>query len=145
MCSECWEVHIFREKCLHLQAVTLLEAMQSNKQYAELQQTLSQACQFIKYPGHCLRDGNRLLSLLINSLYQDLHYLDIMRWKQGLNEPQPYQPKHYTSWVHVHWIEKEYNTPKLRSFVLLSGSYLKTLSGTKLLWISVPKRNLKSQ
>ncbi|KAG7318270.1 hypothetical protein KOW79_018025 [Hemibagrus wyckioides] len=61
------------------QAVTLLEAMSSNKQYSELQQTLSQACQFIKYPGHCLRDSNRLLSLLINSLYPDLHYLDIMR------------------------------------------------------------------
>ncbi|KAK3538822.1 hypothetical protein QTP86_015946 [Hemibagrus guttatus] len=61
------------------QAVTLLEAMSSNKQYSELQQTLSQVCQFIKYPGHCLHDSNRLLSLLINSLYPDLHYLDIMR------------------------------------------------------------------
>lgn len=71
--------HIFRDILLHLQAVTLLEAMPSNKQYSELQQTLSQACQFIKYPGHCLRDSNRLLSLLINSLYPDLNYLDIMR------------------------------------------------------------------
>lgn len=61
------------------QAVTLLEDMSSNKQYSELQQTLSQVCQFIKYPGHCLRDSKSLLSLLINSLYPDLHYLDIMR------------------------------------------------------------------
>ncbi|KAK2845489.1 hypothetical protein Q7C36_010343 [Tachysurus vachellii] len=61
------------------QAVTLLEAMSANKQYSELQQFLSQACQFIKYPGHCLHDSKRLLSLLINSLYPDLHYLDIMR------------------------------------------------------------------
>ncbi|KAI5613067.1 ectopic P granules protein 5-like isoform X2, partial [Silurus asotus] len=61
------------------QAVTLLEAMLSNKQYSEMQQTLNQVCQFIRYPGHCLRDSNRLLSLLVNSLYPDLHYLDIMR------------------------------------------------------------------
>ncbi|XP_062874034.1 ectopic P granules protein 5 homolog [Trichomycterus rosablanca] len=61
------------------QAFALLEATLSNKQYSELQPTLSQACQFIKYPGHCLYDANRLLSLLINSLYPDLHYLDIMR------------------------------------------------------------------
>ncbi|KAL7839536.1 hypothetical protein SRHO_G00261940 [Serrasalmus rhombeus] len=61
------------------QALAMLEAMAGNKQYSELQQSLSQACQFIKYPGHCLRDSNRLLSLLINSLYADLHYLDIIR------------------------------------------------------------------
>lgn len=69
----------FQGRFLRPQAVTLLESMSSNKQYLELQDTLSQACQFIKYPGHCLRDSNRLLSLLINSLYPDLHYLDIMR------------------------------------------------------------------
>ncbi|XP_036454096.1 ectopic P granules protein 5 homolog [Colossoma macropomum] len=61
------------------QALAVLEAMAGNKQYSELQPSLSQACQFIKYPGHCLRDSNRLLSLLINSLYADLHYLDIIR------------------------------------------------------------------
>ncbi|XP_007238025.3 ectopic P granules protein 5 homolog isoform X3 [Astyanax mexicanus] len=61
------------------QALAVLESMPGNKQYSELQQTLSQACQFIRYPGHCLRDSNRLLSLLINSLYADLHYLDIIR------------------------------------------------------------------
>ncbi|XP_066509785.1 ectopic P granules protein 5 homolog isoform X2 [Hoplias malabaricus] len=61
------------------QALAVLEAMPGNKQYSELQQILSQASQFIKYPGHCLRDSNRLLSLLINSLYTELHYLDIIR------------------------------------------------------------------
>uniref|UniRef100_A0A4W4HAL5 Ectopic P granules protein 5 homolog n=1 Tax=Electrophorus electricus TaxID=8005 RepID=A0A4W4HAL5_ELEEL len=61
------------------QGLAVLEAMLANKQYSELQSSLSQACQFIKYPGHCLHDGNRLLALLINSLYTDLHYLDIIR------------------------------------------------------------------
>ena len=53
--------------------------MSANKQYAELQEAVDQACQFIKYPGHCLRDINRLLAVLINSLYKDMNYLDIIR------------------------------------------------------------------
>ncbi|KAG7481387.1 hypothetical protein MATL_G00066210 [Megalops atlanticus] len=61
------------------QALAVLDSMSSNKQYSEFQETLSQACQFIRYPGHCLQDGNRLLALLVNSLYTDLHYLDIIR------------------------------------------------------------------
>ncbi|KAG9355088.1 hypothetical protein JZ751_001801 [Albula glossodonta] len=61
------------------QALTALEGMASNKQYSEFQEILGQACQFIRYPGHCLLDGNRLLALLVNSLYKDLHYLDIIR------------------------------------------------------------------
>ncbi|KAI1900325.1 hypothetical protein AGOR_G00048810 [Albula goreensis] len=61
------------------QALTALEGMASNKQYSEFQETLGQACQFIRYPGHCLLDGNHLLALLVNSLYKDLHYLDIIR------------------------------------------------------------------
>ncbi|XP_051954087.1 ectopic P granules protein 5 homolog [Xyrauchen texanus] len=61
------------------QALALLEVMPSNKQYSELQVSVNQACQFIKYSGHCLRDSNRLLTLLINALYTDLHYLDIIR------------------------------------------------------------------
>ncbi|XP_051514293.1 ectopic P granules protein 5 homolog [Myxocyprinus asiaticus] len=61
------------------QALALLEAMPSNKQYSELQASVNQACQFIKYSGHCLRDSNHLLTLLINALYTDLHYLDIIR------------------------------------------------------------------
>ncbi|KAI7812682.1 putative ectopic P granules protein 5-like protein [Triplophysa rosa] len=61
------------------QALAVLEAMPSNKQYSELQETVSQACQFIRYPGHCLSDSNHLLTLLVNMLYTDLHYLDIIR------------------------------------------------------------------
>ncbi|XP_076853684.1 ectopic P granules protein 5 homolog [Brachyhypopomus gauderio] len=61
------------------QALAVLEAMPVSKQYSELQTSLSQACQFIKYPGHCLHDSNCLLALLINALYTDLHYLDIIR------------------------------------------------------------------
>uniref|UniRef100_A0A0E9V7M2 Uncharacterized protein n=2 Tax=Anguilla anguilla TaxID=7936 RepID=A0A0E9V7M2_ANGAN len=53
--------------------------MPGSKQYAEFQETLGQACQFIRYPGHCLLDAISLLALLVNSLYTDLHYLDIIR------------------------------------------------------------------
>ncbi|XP_030626189.1 ectopic P granules protein 5 homolog [Chanos chanos] len=61
------------------QALVALEAMGSHKQYSDLQESIGQACQFIKYPRHCLRDAHRLLALLINSLYADLRYLDIIR------------------------------------------------------------------
>ncbi|KAG1968633.1 ectopic P granules protein 5 homolog isoform X1 [Pimephales promelas] len=61
------------------QALSALEAMLSNKQYSELHVSVNQACQFIKYPNHCLRDSNSLLTLLVNALYTDLHYLDIIR------------------------------------------------------------------
>ncbi|XP_051748623.1 ectopic P granules protein 5 homolog [Ctenopharyngodon idella] len=61
------------------QALSVLESMLSNKQYSELHVSVNQACQFIRYPGHCLRDSNSLLTLLVNALYTDLHYLDIIR------------------------------------------------------------------
>ncbi|KAJ8285154.1 hypothetical protein GJAV_G00022880 [Gymnothorax javanicus] len=61
------------------QALTALENMLSSKQYADFHDTLSQACKFIQYPGHCLLDATRLLALLVNSLYTDLHYLGIIR------------------------------------------------------------------
>ncbi|MBN3301121.1 EPG5 protein, partial [Amia calva] len=61
------------------QALSTLDTMPSSKQYSTFQDTLSQVCQFIRYPGHCLQDGNRLLALLVNSLYTDVHYLDIIR------------------------------------------------------------------
>lgn len=56
----------------------MLEAMASNKQYAELEESVNKAAQFIRYPGHCLRDGPRLLALLGNLLYPDLRYLHII-------------------------------------------------------------------
>lgn len=62
-----------------LQTVGMLEAMPTNKQYAELQEAVTKAVQFIRYPGHCLRDGPRLLALLANLLYPDLRYLHIIR------------------------------------------------------------------
>uniref|UniRef100_A0A8C2FK11 Ectopic P-granules autophagy protein 5 homolog (C. elegans) n=1 Tax=Cyprinus carpio TaxID=7962 RepID=A0A8C2FK11_CYPCA len=61
------------------QALSVLEQMPSNKQYSELHVSVNQAIQFIKYPAHCLCDSNRLLTLLVNALYTDLHYLDIIR------------------------------------------------------------------
>ncbi|KAM8960937.1 ectopic P granules protein 5 homolog [Pelodytes ibericus] len=61
------------------QALTSLESMTSSKQYSEYQEQVSQAAQFIRYPGHCLQDGNTLLALLINSLYPEVHYLNIIR------------------------------------------------------------------
>lgn len=61
------------------QALGVLEAMPSSKQYAELEDAVRKAVQFIRYPEHCLRDGGRLLSLLANLLYPDLRYLNIIR------------------------------------------------------------------
>ncbi|XP_059406308.1 ectopic P granules protein 5 homolog [Carassius carassius] len=61
------------------QALSVLEQMASNKQYSELDVSVNQAIQFIKYPGHVLRDSNSLLTLLVNALYTDLNYLDIIR------------------------------------------------------------------
>ncbi|XP_056130367.1 ectopic P granules protein 5 homolog [Lampris incognitus] len=61
------------------QTLGILEAMPSSKQYAELEESINKAIQFICYPGHTLRDGPRLLSLLANILYPDLRYLHIIR------------------------------------------------------------------
>lgn len=61
------------------QMLGMLEAMPSNKQYAELDDSVNKAVQFIRYPGHCLKDGPRLLALLANLLYPDLRYLHIIR------------------------------------------------------------------
>ncbi|XP_021140563.2 ectopic P granules protein 5 homolog isoform X2 [Columba livia] len=61
------------------QALNALESMALNKQYMDYQEQISQASQFIKHPEHCLRDGNNLLSLLINTLYPEVHYLDSIR------------------------------------------------------------------
>ncbi|XP_074788022.1 ectopic P granules protein 5 homolog isoform X2 [Athene noctua] len=61
------------------QALNALESMALNKQYMDYQEQLSQASQFIKHPEHCLRDGNNLLALLINTLYPEVHYLDSIR------------------------------------------------------------------
>ncbi|XP_028269596.1 ectopic P granules protein 5 homolog [Parambassis ranga] len=61
------------------QTLGMLEAMPGNKQYAELEDCVNKAVQFIRYPGHCLKDGPRLLALLANLLYPDLRYLNIIR------------------------------------------------------------------
>uniref|UniRef100_A0A8C0IPS9 Ectopic P-granules 5 autophagy tethering factor n=1 Tax=Chelonoidis abingdonii TaxID=106734 RepID=A0A8C0IPS9_CHEAB len=60
-------------------ALNTLESMASNKQYTEYQEQLFQVSQFIKHPDHCLQDGNNLLALLVNALYPEVHYLDIIR------------------------------------------------------------------
>ncbi|OCU02726.1 hypothetical protein XELAEV_18008492mg [Xenopus laevis] len=79
-----YQVRLKAGSGLHLspraqQALTAVESMSSSKQYAEFQEQTSQASQFIRYPGHCLQDGNTLLALLINSLYPEVHYLNIIR------------------------------------------------------------------
>nr|XP_020450035.1 ectopic P granules protein 5 homolog [Monopterus albus] len=61
------------------QMLGMLEALPSNKHYAELGDPVRKAVQFIRYPGHCLRDAPRLLALLANLLYPDLRYLHIIR------------------------------------------------------------------
>ncbi|XP_029018537.1 ectopic P granules protein 5 homolog [Betta splendens] len=61
------------------QMLGALEAMPSSKQYVELEDSVNKAVQFIRYPGHCLRDAPRLLALLFNLLYPDLRYLHFTR------------------------------------------------------------------
>ncbi|KAM9328926.1 ectopic P granules protein 5 homolog [Gastrophryne carolinensis] len=61
------------------QALSAVESLTSSKQYAEYPEQISQAVQFIQYPGHCLQDGITLLALLVNSLYPEVHYLNIIR------------------------------------------------------------------
>ncbi|KAK2837339.1 hypothetical protein Q5P01_014551 [Channa striata] len=61
------------------QMLGMLEAMPSNKQYSELEDSVNKAIQFIRYPGHCLKDAPRLLALLANLLYPDVRYLNIIR------------------------------------------------------------------
>ncbi|XP_051865986.1 ectopic P granules protein 5 homolog isoform X2 [Pristis pectinata] len=61
------------------QALNVLETMSMSKQYADYQEEFSQAKSFIKNPNYCLWDGNKLLAILINLLYPDVHYLDIIR------------------------------------------------------------------
>lgn len=65
--------------CVFLQALAALESMSESKQYSEFKLTLDQTCQFIRYRGHCLQDWSHLFALLINSLYVDIHFLDILR------------------------------------------------------------------
>ncbi|XP_061906831.1 ectopic P granules protein 5 homolog isoform X1 [Entelurus aequoreus] len=60
------------------QTLGMLEAMLSNKQYTGLEDSVKKTLQFIRYPGHCLKDGPRLLALLANLLYPDLRYLHII-------------------------------------------------------------------
>ncbi|KAB1256285.1 Ectopic P granules protein 5-like protein [Camelus dromedarius] len=61
------------------QALSALESLPSSKQYAEYQDHISRAVQFIKHPGHCLQDGRSFLALLVNCLYPEVHYLDNIR------------------------------------------------------------------
>ncbi|KAG7280915.1 hypothetical protein CRUP_009202, partial [Coryphaenoides rupestris] len=61
------------------QALAALEALPGSRQYAELEDSVNKALQFIRYPGNCLKDGPRLLTLLANLLYPDLRYLHIIR------------------------------------------------------------------
>uniref|UniRef100_A0A3P8W6G9 Ectopic P-granules autophagy protein 5 homolog (C. elegans) n=1 Tax=Cynoglossus semilaevis TaxID=244447 RepID=A0A3P8W6G9_CYNSE len=61
------------------QALGTLETLPSNKHYAEFQNPVKKVVQFIRSPGHCLKDAPRFLSLLANLLYPDLRYLNIIR------------------------------------------------------------------
>lgn len=60
------------------QALGGLETLPSNKHYSEFEDCVNKAVQFIRYPGHCLKDGPRLLALLVNLLYPDVRYLHII-------------------------------------------------------------------
>ncbi|KAM3845120.1 ectopic P granules protein 5 homolog isoform 2-T2 [Vipera latastei] len=61
------------------QALSALDSLASNKQYAEYQGQILQASQFIKDSQHCLHDGTHLLAILLNTLYAEVRYLDAIR------------------------------------------------------------------
>lgn len=61
------------------QALSTLEALPSNKHYSEFEDCINKVVEFIRHPGHCLKDGPQLLALLVNLLYPDIRYLDILR------------------------------------------------------------------
>uniref|UniRef100_A0AAV2MR95 Ectopic P granules protein 5 homolog n=1 Tax=Knipowitschia caucasica TaxID=637954 RepID=A0AAV2MR95_KNICA len=50
------------------QALGTLEALINNKHYSEFEDCVNKADQFIRFPGHSLKDGPRLLALLVNIL-----------------------------------------------------------------------------
>ncbi|KAK9408780.1 ectopic P granules protein 5 like [Crotalus adamanteus] len=60
-------------------ALNALDSLASNKQYAEYQGQILQASQFIKDSQHCLHDGTHLLAILLNTLYAEVRYLDVIR------------------------------------------------------------------
>ncbi|XP_055017592.1 ectopic P granules protein 5 homolog isoform X2 [Boleophthalmus pectinirostris] len=60
------------------QALSALEALPSNKHYSEYEECVKSAVEFMRYPGHCLKDGPRLLALLVNLLYPNVRYLHII-------------------------------------------------------------------
>lgn len=62
-----------------MQTLGLLEAMRSAKQNTEFEDSVNKTLQFLQYPGHCLKDGPRLLSLVVNLLYPELKYLHVIR------------------------------------------------------------------
>lgn len=61
------------------QALSALESLPGGRQYAEFQEPVARAAQFIRQPGHCLQDGKGLLALLVNCLYPEVRYLDSIR------------------------------------------------------------------
>lgn len=60
------------------QALDNLETLPRNKHYSEFEDSVSKAALFIRHPGHCLKDGPRLLAILVNLLYPDVKYLNII-------------------------------------------------------------------
>uniref|UniRef100_A0A3P9IPL1 Ectopic P-granules autophagy protein 5 homolog (C. elegans) n=1 Tax=Oryzias latipes TaxID=8090 RepID=A0A3P9IPL1_ORYLA len=64
---------------LQLSAKAQQEAMRSAKQNTDFEDSVNKTLQFLQYPGHCLKDGPRLLSLVVNLLYPELKYLHVMR------------------------------------------------------------------
>lgn len=60
------------------QALEALEALPNNKHYTEFKDCVSKVVDFIRHPGYCLKDGPRLLAMLVNILYPEVRYLHII-------------------------------------------------------------------
>jgi len=62
-----------------LQTFSHLESLRTNKQYASLRDTVDVAVEMIASPQTSLRDTNIFLSQLVNAVFSDVCYLEIIR------------------------------------------------------------------
>ncbi|XP_064630038.1 ectopic P granules protein 5 homolog isoform X2 [Lineus longissimus] len=62
-----------------LEAVKSLESLRTNKMYLDIKDQLAYACEFIANPLHSLRDARPFFTQLVNKLFPNHYYLDVLR------------------------------------------------------------------
>jgi len=60
-------------------ALSHLQSLRTNNNYAPLRRTLEQAIELVTSPQMSLREANVFLSQLVNALFPDVSYLEIVR------------------------------------------------------------------